>query len=61
VHAEPSTIRVTISADPRPVRRSVRAYEARLDDATKPHRALAVRQITDPATVTRKALGEFST
>lgn len=51
---------VVISGDTRSMRRAIKGSEARLDDVVEAERAAHVRRITDPATVIRKALGEFS-
>lgn len=45
--------------DPRPVVRDLKRAAAHVDDVANPRRYTAVRSITDPQTVVRKALGEF--
>jgi hypothetical protein len=54
-----ATIYVVIHGDARPVQRSCRAAEARVDDVVRPERLDALNRLLDPATVIRKALGEF--
>ena len=52
-------LRVVIGGDARPVRRDLRALDARVDDVANPRCRDRMRRLLSPATVVRKALGEF--
>lgn len=50
---------VTVKGDPRKLGRNIKAAEARLVDVERPKRGEDLQRLLDPASVVRKALGEF--